>query len=102
VVVGGFGLLVTACATSFYGDAMFPGGARHCWDKCRGLNLEMASFVYVGEYSTACVCKPQGTAARALNGEHDQAAVVAAAAGVELQRRRLEQQGSAASAGAAK
>jgi hypothetical protein len=88
-------LLGAGCQTQFYGDPAFPGGAPACFEKCRRQNMEMASFVYVGEYSTACACKPRGASARALP-EGDQAAIVAAAAGVELQRRRMEQERAAA------
>ena len=52
----------------------------------------MASFVYVGEYSTACACKPRVLAAARSAQDDSQAATVAAAAGVELARRRAEQQ----------
>lgn len=82
------------CATTFQGDAEFPGGARGCFDRCQTLRMEMASYVFVGEYSTACACKPR-VAQAALTGEDDsadQAAVVAAGAGVELQRRAMAEQ----------
>lgn len=93
-----FALMVTAgCRppTSFEGEPQFPGGARGCWDRCHADGLEMASFVYVGEYSTACACRPRpipGVATNSSNVEGDQASVVAAAAGVELQRRRYEEE----------
>jgi hypothetical protein len=66
--------------------------------------MEMASFVYVGEYSTACACKPRASSASALSvqAEGDQAAIVAAAAGVEMQRRRMEEQQRAAAMSTAK
>jgi hypothetical protein len=88
------GLIATAigvlgCATSFTGDAKFPGGARGCWEACKRDGMEMASFVYVGEFSTACACKPAGSGAHA---EDDAAGVPAAVAGVETQRREAEQQ----------
>jgi hypothetical protein len=58
--------------------------------------MEMGSFVYVGEYSTACACKPKvaGTHQQgALEPDGDiEGSVVAAAAGVELQRRRAAEQ----------
>jgi hypothetical protein len=97
---------LTGCAmpTAFEGDPKFPGGAAGCWKKCQGQNLDMASFVYVGEYSTACACKPRLVNAPQAVGtnddDDDQAAVVAAAAGVELQRRRIEEQQRAAAASA--
>jgi hypothetical protein len=101
---GGFWLAVLTtsalgCATNFTGNAKFPGGARGCYDRCREGGMEMATFVYVGQYSTACACKPRSPSA-ALSPELEQgeveAAAVAAGAGVEMQRRR-----AAASAAAA-
>lgn len=99
--------------TSFEGKAQFPGGPRGCFQECSRQNMVMGSFVYVGEYSSACACKPKTNAAgpaaenaatrqnapaaenptRTENDQDDdQAAVVAAAAGVEVQRRRLAEQ----------
>jgi len=84
-----------SCATSFVGDARFPGGALGCFKQCQRVGMEMASFVYVGEYSTACACKTKTTAAATAQPSADgdiEGAVVAAAAGVELQRRAAEAQ----------
>jgi hypothetical protein len=83
---------LTACATEFTGEAHFPGGARGCYDECRNMGLEMASFVMVGEYSTACACRPRGTPRSPATSSNDQAAIVAATAVVEMQRRRRAQQ----------
>ena len=58
--------------------------------------MEMATFVYVGEYSTACACRPL-TAGAVGQADHTQAATIAAAAGVEMQRRSIEEQQRAAS-----
>ncbi|CAN5635711.1 hypothetical protein BH09MYX1_BH09MYX1_30770 [soil metagenome] len=50
-------LAVSGCgATSFDGNAYVPGGANGCYKKCEAAGMSMASFVYVGEFSTACVC----------------------------------------------
>jgi hypothetical protein len=61
--------------------------------------MMMSSFVYVGEYSSACACKPRTKAVdpaaenpAVSDDEADQAAIVAAAAGVEVQRRRLAEE----------
>jgi hypothetical protein len=35
--------------TSFEGEPKFPGGAAGCSTTCQAQNLEIASFVYVGE-----------------------------------------------------
>lgn len=93
------GLSGCAMPTSFEGEPKFPGGAAGCWKTCQAQNLEMASFVYVGEFSTACACKPRLVATpQSAAVRDDEAAVVAAAAGVEMQRRRIEEQQRAAAA----
>ena len=102
-VVAGFFVLMlggtTSCATSFTGDAQFPGGALGCFKQCQKIGMEMATYVYVGEYSTACACKPKVAAAspQAASRSDIEGAVTAAGAGVELQRRRMAdaRQGSA-------
>jgi hypothetical protein len=88
------------CATSFVGDAQFPGGAAGCYKRCQAGGMEMASFVYVGEYSSACACRLKATvAAQSSSSVLDvDGAVVAAAAGVEMQRRRAEAAQSASMA----
>lgn len=53
-----FGL---GCATRFQGNANFPGGPRGCFERCQSRGMEMAQFVYVGDYSSACVCGPPGS-----------------------------------------
>lgn len=50
-------LSLVACATSFTGDAHYPGGASACYQNCQNDNLEMAAFIYSGEFATSCVCK---------------------------------------------
>lgn len=91
---GGFLCLASCCflgcATSFVGDAQFPGGALGCFKQCQKIGMEMASFVYVGEYSSACACRLKATnAAQSSVKDADiEGAVVAAGAGVEMQRRR--------------
>jgi hypothetical protein len=100
--LGALGLLLASvgCQTQFYGDPAFPGGAPACFKKCQRQNMEMASFVYVGEYSSACACKPRTASASVglVGSEGADAAVVAAAAGVEMQRRRAAAQQSSSSA----
>lgn len=83
-------LLLGCMDTHFQGSPQFPGGVRGCWEHCRREGLVMGSFVFVGEYSSACVCRlPTSPGATA---EADSGALVAAAAGVEMQRQRQEQQ----------
>ena len=81
-----------SCATSFVGDAQFPGGALGCFKQCQKIGMEMSSFVYVGEYSSACACrlKASSTARSSNDNAEAQSAAVAAGAGVEMQRRQAE------------
>jgi hypothetical protein len=86
--------------TSFEGKAKFPGGVNGCRRQCASRELEMASFIYIGEYSSACACKPRAAAGQLGSQTADgDAAIAAAAAGVELQRRVAEQQQRAATHG---
>src|SRR5260221_9825332 len=89
VVMGAGGgcwlLLVALCfggcqpPTSFEGEAKFPGDVGGCRQRCLEQHLEMASFVYVGEYSTACACKPAQAAGQPLAVGDEESAIVAAA-----------------------
>jgi hypothetical protein len=36
------------------GSSTFPEGVKGCYTRCKSHNMEMAAFVYVGDYSTAC------------------------------------------------
>jgi len=74
-------VLAAGCATSFQGSAKFPGGPRGCLARCRTLNMEMSSYVYVGEYSTGCVCslKRRASAQAAAGRERDSTAATSAA-----------------------
>jgi hypothetical protein len=87
-------LFGAACVppTSFEGESKFPGGAPGCLHKCREQRMEMASFVYVGEFSTACACRPIQASQGAAANDDSSAAIVAASAGVELQRRNHQLQ----------
>jgi hypothetical protein len=83
------------CATSFQGSAKFPGGPKGCYDRCSEAGMQMASFVYVGEYSTGCVCSLKdrdGGEASAQRGASENAATAAAAVGVMTQMRAQQQQ----------
>jgi hypothetical protein len=77
-LMGGLILLLSSgCTTVFYGSAMFPGGPGGCAAHCGQQGLQMSSFVYAGEYSTACICGPRdGTAPRAEATTAPAAAVV--------------------------
>jgi outer membrane lipoprotein SlyB len=86
-------LLLAGCATSFTGSPHVEDGRAGCDKKCRGQGMETAGMVYMGEYSSACVCAVPGQ--HASRGRILVAAAGAAAgavAGVEMQRQRAQQQ----------
>jgi hypothetical protein len=70
-------LMISGCTTVFYGQPMFPGGPRGCQVHCAQNGLQMSSFVYAGEYSTACICSPQGQPAAAADTDATTAAIAA-------------------------
>jgi hypothetical protein len=61
-----YGLGASGCATSFHGGAHVADGRAGCERKCQSENLQIAGMVYLGEYSSACVCEvPRTNAAQA-------------------------------------
>ncbi len=85
----GFGV---GCQTQFTGDPHISAAA--CQAKCAQSNLQMAGMVYMGEYSSACICevgKPGGAAAGLA-----EAGAIGAAPGVIMQMRRANAQAAAA------
>lgn len=46
------------CATSFRGSAQYSGGPAACVRQCRSIGGQMGAFIYMGDYSTGCVCTP--------------------------------------------
>jgi hypothetical protein len=73
----------TGCATNFTGSAHIEGGRATCERKCAGQGLTMSGLIYMGEYSSACVCSVPGGAASSIGAS----AVAAGAAGVVMQMR---------------
>lgn len=47
--------------TRFNGDPHFPGGPPACFSQCEEDGLEMAGFVYSGEFASSCVCRPKAS-----------------------------------------
>lgn len=82
VLIVGMCWLGCACATSFYGSAHVEGGRAACEAKCAGQGLSMSGLVYLGEYSSACVCSVAGTDASSAPSprELSQSAAASAAA----------------------
>lgn len=79
-------LLLGGCATSFRGSAHVPNGPSGCYQRCEADGLQMTSFVYLGEFSTGCVCSVRGASASA----DGPSAVGPGAVGVVLQMREQE------------
>ena len=76
-------LFAGGCATNFTGSAEVEGGRPGCERKCAAIGLEMQAFVFMGEYSTACVCDVPGRATANAGA----ASTAAVAVGVMTQMR---------------
>ncbi len=48
-------LILSGCATTFYGDAHIT--PRQCVEKCKSWGMVLDGMVSMGEYSDACVCR---------------------------------------------
>jgi hypothetical protein len=85
---------LVGCATSFTGSPHIENGRAGCEEKCKGQGMQVAGMVYMGEYSSACVCEVPKSAALSrremLIGSAG--AVGGASAGVMMQMRRMQQQ----------
>jgi hypothetical protein len=85
-------LTMAGCATSFTGSPHVEGGRSACEQKCTSQGMEATGMVYMGEYSSACVCQIPGKSAghRAMLLA-TAGAIGGGAAGVEMQRQRAAQ-----------
>jgi hypothetical protein len=78
-----FLLFLSACSTRFTGSAKFPDGPMGCYRRCTATKaFEMDSYVYMGDYSTACVCRVKGN----LGESRASVAALGVAAGVGQER----------------
>lgn len=75
------------CQTQFVGDPHISPAA--CQAKCAQSNLQMAGMVYMGEYSSACICEVGKAGAPAGLAS---AGAVGTAPGVIMQMRRAQAQ----------
>lgn len=83
--------LSAGCATTFIGDAHYQS-PRKCFKTCKRWNMKMAGYVFMGHYSSACVCEVKGSSAqRKMVIKAATAGTGAAAAGVVMQTRRAVQ-----------
>jgi len=98
-------MILTGCPhpTEFEGAPKVPGGLTGCQTMCRRDGLELGAFVYSGEFSTSCVCRPPSAPAPAAPGaetaptagvevQTQAAAAAAAAAAQRLQQQQQQQQ----------
>ncbi len=87
-------LALGGCATNFQGSAYVEGGRAECEKKCAAEGLVMSSIVYMGEYSSACVCEVPGRQAAppAAPSPAPAAAATTGAIGVIMQMRRAQEQ----------
>lgn len=94
-----FALFACNQPTQFHGEPKFPDGASGCRQACQKEGLEMAGFVFSGEFSTSCVCAPPRTTAPGSSGEaaptagvFTQMQLAAAAAAAAQQQQMIRQQ----------
>ena len=86
---------VAGCATSFTGNAHVQGPGE-CVAKCDAGRMDFAGMVYMGEYTSGCICRARyvsapGTPTAQLPSADDDTFAVAAApaaVGVVMQMRR--------------
>jgi len=77
-------LLFTAgCQTQFTGSPHIS--PQQCQAQCTNDGLVMSGMVYMGAYSSACICEKPGTASASISGPA--VASAAGAAGVVMQMR---------------
>lgn len=84
-------VLAAGCQTQFTGSPHIDPAT--CQAKCAEQRLVMAGMVYMGEYSSACICEiPRPPGAPAPVAGAATGAAAGAAAGVVMQMRRAEEQ----------
>jgi hypothetical protein len=82
---------LSGCATAFMGSAHVEGGRKGCDTKCASQGFKCTGMVYMGEYSSACICEtPEST--RAVGGAGGAAA--GSASGVMMQMYAQQQRSS--------
>ena len=48
---------LSGCPTTFQGNAHVQGGRAGCEKQCKKSKMRMSGMVFLGEYSTACICE---------------------------------------------
>lgn len=80
--------LLPACATQFRGSPNISPS--ECSRRCTEMRGVMAAYVYMGDYSTACVCEPATEHPDSAGGPTG--GMAGAVAGVWMQMQRAAQQ----------
>jgi hypothetical protein len=95
VMVGGCSIAIAGCATNFTGSPHIEDGRRGCEAKCKPQGMEVAGMVYMGEYTSGCVCVVPGqSASRHSLMMAAGTGAGAGSAGVVMQMRRQQEQAS--------
>jgi len=84
-------LALGGCQTSFTGSPHVENGRAGCEAKCRGQGMDIAGLVFMGEYSSACVCSVPGHGAKSRAMMVATAAGGAGAVGVVMQMRQNDE-----------
>lgn len=98
VLALGLAVVVSGCPTTFRGNAHVPNGRKGCEQKCKRSGLRFSSMVFMGEYSSACVCEParpkEPTNTTTAEPSAAAAATAGAAVGAMMQTATSENEGS--------
>jgi hypothetical protein len=93
LMLGACATLTAGCATSFTGSPHVENGRQGCESKCKSQGMEVAGMVYMGEYTSGCVCVVPGqSASRHSLMMAAASGAGAGSAGVVMQMRRQEEQ----------
>lgn len=87
-------VLLTGCQTTFTGDPHIENGHAGCEEKCKGQGMALAGMVFMGEYTSGCVCTVPGQSASVRDQvlAAAESGAAAGSAGVVMQMRRQEEQ----------
>ena len=72
------------CPTTFSGSAHVVDGRAGCEKKCKKSKLRMSALVFLGEYSSACVCELPPPEAKSMESADSPAAARAASLGAAV------------------
>ena len=93
-------VLLVGCQTQFTGDPHID--PQTCQRRCAASQLRMSGIVYMGEYSSACICEvvpPAGAPSAPSGAPGGASAAAGAAAGVVMQMRRANAAAASMNAG---